>query len=90
MRSLNLTKRVQKCLLKLPVKQREQVARQLVALRHEIEPQDSKKLKGYDLFRVDCGEYRIIYDWDNTTVRVFLIGKRNDPEVYKKLDRLLR
>jgi len=39
---------------------------------------------------VDCGEYRIIYYVDGEVLRVPLIGKRNDDEVYKRLQRLSR
>ena len=37
--------------------------------------------------RADVGEYRIIYTVENDTLNVFVIGKRNDAEVYKKLKR---
>jgi len=51
-------------------------------------PHDSSKLKGYpDLYRKDVGEYRIIYKFEDETVYVLLIGKRNDDDVYKRLTR---
>ncbi|AAY61453.1 putative cytotoxic translational repressor of toxin-antitoxin (TA) system RelE [Rickettsia felis str. Pedreira] len=31
------------------------------------------------------GEYRIIYRFNETTIYVILVGKRNDSEVYKLL-----
>jgi mRNA interferase RelE/StbE len=49
---------------------------------------DSQKLKGYDFHRVDFGEYRIVYEANDTTLTLILIGKRNDDEVYKQLGRL--
>ncbi len=53
-------------------------------------PHDSSKLRGYpDLYRKDVGEYRIIYKFDDGTIYVLLIGKRNDNEVYKRLTRKL-
>lgn len=45
-------------------------------------------LKGYDLRRADVGEYRLIYSVESDVLRIFVIGKRNDDEVYKKLRRL--
>jgi mRNA interferase RelE/StbE len=47
-------------------------------------------MRGYPFHRVDIGEYRIVYAWDDKTVDVFLIGKRNDDEVYKRLKRKIR
>lgn len=56
-------------------------------------PTDSKQLKGYpNYYRVDSGEYRIVYRYkpEDDLVEVILVGKRNDDEVYKKLERLLK
>jgi mRNA-degrading endonuclease RelE of RelBE toxin-antitoxin system len=43
------------------------------------------------VYRVDSGEYRIVYCFDPNAdlVEVILVGKRNDDEVYKQLKRLL-
>lgn len=54
-------------------------------------PADSEQLSGYQgLYRVDSGEYRIIYRYfhDRDLIEVILVGKRND-DVYKRLKRLL-
>ncbi|WP_256874962.1 type II toxin-antitoxin system RelE/ParE family toxin [Nostoc sp. C052] len=55
-------------------------------------PADSEKLSGYQgLYRVDSGEYRIIYRYfsDRDLIEVILVGKRNDDDVYERLKRLL-
>ena len=39
------------------------------------------------MLRVDSGEYRIVYTVTEDTLRVVLIGKRNDDEVYRRLER---
>jgi mRNA interferase RelE/StbE len=55
-------------------------------------PANSKALAGYaEYYRVDSGEYRIVYyfDSDADLVEVILVGKRNDDEVYKQLQRRL-
>ncbi|NJO40557.1 MAG: type II toxin-antitoxin system RelE/ParE family toxin [Cyanobacteria bacterium CRU_2_1] len=55
-------------------------------------PADSKELTGYsDYYRVDTGEYRIVYRFtpSEDLVEIVLVGKRNDDEVYKQLNRLL-
>lgn len=55
-------------------------------------PADSEQLSGYQgLYRVDSGEYRIVYRYfpEQDLVEVILVGKRNDDDVYKRLKRLL-
>jgi mRNA interferase RelE/StbE len=69
-----------------------QIAKKVLSLNINPLPADSKELKGYSgYYRVDSGEYRIVYrfDPDEDLVEVVLVGKRNDDEVYKKLERLL-
>jgi mRNA interferase RelE/StbE len=68
-----------------------QLAKKVLALNIDPLPPDSKELKGYsNLFRVDSGEYRIVYRYlsQDDLVTVILVGKRNDDEVYKQLKRL--
>lgn len=68
-----------------------QLAKKVLALNIDPLPPDSKELKGYsDLFRVDSGEYRIVYRYliQDDLVTILLVGKRNDDEVYKQLKRL--
>ncbi len=50
---------------------------------------DAKPLKGfeYPYQRATAGEYRIIFGIEGDTLHVFIIGKRNDDEVYRKLRR---
>ncbi len=59
----------------------------MLDLLQNPEPHDARLLKGYSYRRVDVGEYRIVYDLPEDLVRVLLIGKRNDDEVYKELSR---
>lgn len=77
-------------LMGLPGKQFKQVAGTVLGLLKNPEPHDSKQLAGYPYRRVDIGEYRIVYEAAADEVRVLLIGKRNDDEVYKLLKRLSR
>jgi len=69
-----------------------QIAKKVLALNVDPLPNDSKQLIGCPgYYRVDSGEYRIVYNFnpDEDLVEVILVGKRNDDEVYKKLERLL-
>lgn len=68
-------------------KQYRQVVGTVFRLLQNPAPQDSSALIGYPYRRVDIGEYRIIYDVDGDVLRVFLIGKRNDDEIYRRLRR---
>ena len=72
---------------RLPPKQTGQITRKVEALAQHPFPPDSELLSGFDLYRVDVGEYRIIY-YVMDKLYVPLIGKRNDDEVYRKLKRM--
>ena len=87
MRKVSLSKDAEKFLLRLPPKQSGQISRKLKDLEENPLPPDASKLKGYPFMRTDFGEFRIIYEVMQKTVDVYLIGKRNDDEVYKKLKR---
>lgn len=87
MHQIKLHKQATKFIVGLPPKQQRQIAIALLSLQQNTQPQDSKKLQGYEYYRIDCGEYRIIYTWDISTVSVYIIGKRNDNDVYRKLQR---
>jgi mRNA interferase RelE/StbE len=76
-----------KFLLKLEAKQHKQINSKIIALAKDPRPVDSIDMSGDGLFRADIGEYRIVYKFDKTILQVFIIGKRNDDDVYKKLDR---
>ncbi len=85
MYKIDITKSAGKFLKKLPPKQYRQVVSTILALRENPTPNDSKQLTGYtEYHRVDIGEYRIVYRFDNDTVYIAVIGKRNDDEVYKR------
>jgi len=74
------------CLIDLQIKQFRQVMLSIIRLTKEPYPHDSQKLAEYPYHRVDIGEFRIIYDIVNEeTVRIILVGKRNDGEIYKRL-----
>lgn len=56
---------VRKRIKKLPAKHRNQVLRRIADLETDPRPHDSIKLKGGFLgFRIDIGEYRILYEID--------------------------
>jgi mRNA interferase RelE/StbE len=87
-RSLRVTKESLEFIRNLEPKHFKQVMNKVLGLVADATPSDASALKGYsDLFRTDIGEYRIVYKFDETTVSVLVVDKRNDDEVYKKLAR---
>ncbi len=87
MLDINISKTAGKFLKKLSGKPAKQIKNKLLQMMENPYPQDSVKLQGYPFFRVDSGEYRIIYFVEDKTLNIKIIGKRNDDEVYKKLQR---
>jgi mRNA interferase RelE/StbE len=72
----------------LPPKHFKQIISKVLSLKLDPFPNDYKQLHDKNgLLRVDSGEYRIIYSVTNDSVQILLVGKRNDDEVYKLLDR---
>jgi mRNA interferase RelE/StbE len=85
MLKLLVSKKAQKFLDGLPPKQFRQIIRKVFALLENPRPHDSEELRGYPFLRSDVGEYRIIYDVQGDMLRLIVIGKRNDEEVYRQL-----
>lgn len=79
------------CLTELPAKQFRQVMLSIIYLTKDPHPHDSAKLIGYPYHRIDVGEYRVIYDIEpEETLRIILVGRRNDDDVYRRLRNLCR
>ena len=85
---LDITKQVLKFFRPLPAKQYRQIFNKVLALMEDPEPPDSSPLVGYPYRRADIGEYRIVYRVEGDCLKVALIGKRNDDEVYRQLKNL--
>jgi len=84
--AIRLTKSAEKDLYDLPPKQFKQVVKKIFSLQANPIPQDCKMLQGYPRsYRVDQGEFRILYSIIEGEVRIFKVGKRNDDEVYRNL-----
>ena len=89
MLKIEISKRSAKFLSKVPPKQARQLGTKIQELRSNPEPHDSQGLKGFAPFRrADIGEYRIVYLVEEETLKIALVGKRNDDDIYKQLRRL--
>ena len=84
--NLKIKKSVRKQLLKLQPKFFKQVISKILSLTDNPKPQDYKALQGYsNYYRVDQGEFRIVYEIGKTEIIIVRVGKRNDDEVYRNL-----
>ncbi len=84
MLTLLVSKKAQKFLDDLLSKQFRQIIKKVFALLENPRPHDSEELRGYPFLRNDAGEYRIIYDVQGDTLRLILVGKHSDAEVYRQ------
>ena len=87
MRRVSLSKQARKFLTTVPPKHGRQLEAKIRQLVVDPHPPDSKLLKGHDCWRATSGEYRIVYEYDDAELRVLVVGKRNDDEVYRQLRR---
>jgi mRNA interferase RelE/StbE len=84
--SLQIGKPAVKSLKALELKPFKQIMIKILSLQSDPKPQDCKALKGYPGgYRVDQGEFRILYTIEENTISIFRVGKRNDGEVYRNL-----
>jgi mRNA interferase RelE/StbE len=86
-KKLALNSDLLKALPDLPPKQYRQVVGAILDLLNDSRPHYSKQLSGSPYMRLAVGEYRVIYRDDAETVHIVLLGKRNDSEVYRALQR---
>ena len=88
---LDITKQARKFLDSLPPKQFKQVGSKLIGLLRVPYPNDCKHLSGHPSYRrVDIREYRICYTVMDSTIRIVVVGKRNDDSVYNLLKQAQR
>ena len=87
MRTLAFDKTALKEVPDLPAKQFRQVVGAIFDLLREPQPHFSQQLSGYPYLRLAVGEFRVIYRFDEGSVKVLAFGKRNDDEIYRTLQR---
>jgi mRNA interferase RelE/StbE len=82
---VNLPKTVQKQLSALPQELKQRILKALAQLQEEPRPVNSLQMKGGQGFRVRIGDYRILYDIDDSSQIINLrrIGHRR--EIYRDL-----
>jgi mRNA interferase RelE/StbE len=85
---MRIDHRAAKTVAKLPAKQRDLVLCRIRELGCSPWPHDFKKLHGMRAFRIDVGEYRVLYEVndEDKAVEVYTVITRN--EGYHRSDRL--
>lgn len=59
------------------------VTSRLEALETDPRPSDIKKLSGQDSYRIRVGDYRILFEIDDTAKRVLVFAVRHRRESYR-------
>jgi mRNA interferase RelE/StbE len=88
--SITITRTAQKEILHLPAKIRRQVEttidRLLSTMNSGEHPQDVRPLHGEpDAYRIDSGEYRVLFYFDSSTKLITVSRVRHRREVYRNL-----
>ena len=90
MLTIKLSKQANKTLDSLPSKHARQIAGKIKSLADNEHNVPSVELKGHSPWRrAKSGEYRIIFSVENDELNIGLIGKRNDDEIYRLVQRFL-
>jgi mRNA interferase RelE/StbE len=79
----------------LPEKHYDQIERKLAALELDPYPADRTHMTDWpDVYRIDCGEYRIGFTETKTAtehiISIKLVDRRNDKAFFKRLKRRLK
>jgi mRNA interferase RelE/StbE len=91
MKKIELSRQAASFLKDLPTKHARQIAEKLGLLAKDSDAAPSETLKGYaPMRRLRAGEYRVVFVVEADLIQVRLIGKRNDNEIYKMLEKLGR
>jgi len=63
----------------------DRISARLVALAEEPRPPGAEKLAGLEAFRLRVGDYRVVYEVDDSVRLVIVTRVRHRREVYRKL-----
>jgi len=78
-----LPKSVQKEFNRLPDDMASRVLARLAGLETNPRPQDVKKLKGRDAWRIRVGDYRVIYEVHDRVLQIIVIRIGHRREIYR-------
>ena len=78
-----LKKSAEKELQRFPEKIHDRIVNCLVSLREKPRPFGAKKLHGREAYRVRVGDYRILYEIQDSASRVLIVTVGHRREVYR-------
>ncbi len=82
---LELTRRAEKELRRLPTGLQGRIAKAINGLLASPRPPGSKKLRGVEAYSLRVGEYRIVYLVDDTQRLVTVVRVKHRRDVYRDL-----
>jgi mRNA interferase RelE/StbE len=89
--SLDFTTAAIRDLKHLPKDVQKDVATTIDALADDPRPKGYEKIAGSsDVYRVRCGDYRVLYQIDDDVLMVLVVRARHRREVYKHISDLLK
>lgn len=80
---LSIRRKAQKQLAKLPANDYKKVKQTILDLTNDPRPVGSKKLKGRDGWRVRQGNYRIIYEIEDSQLIVTVLEAGDRKDIYR-------
>ena len=72
-----------KQLKKIPERDRVRIIKAIDNLAIEALPPDTKKLKGFDFYRIRAGDYRIVYSIEDKELVILIIKVAHRKDVYR-------
>jgi mRNA interferase RelE/StbE len=82
MYDIEIARRAQKELTKLPRKVQEQILPAIQALASNPRPHGVKKLKGSEFYRIRVGDYRVVYDVQDQRIIILVVRIRHRRDAY--------
>lgn len=81
--SVIVQRRAQKQIARFPTETQDRIEESLQALSKEPRPPGSRKLQGREGWRLRVGDYRAIYEIDDTAREVLVVALGHRKDVYR-------
>lgn len=81
--SVIVQRRAQKQIARLPTNIQDRIEKSLQALSNEPRPPGSRKLQGREGWRIRVGDYRAVYEVDDTAREVLVVTLGHRRDIYR-------
>lgn len=78
-----LSNRAEKRLSRLPVGEYERVLQAVMNLAEDQRPRNCRKLQGREGWRIRVGDYRVVYEIDDTRREVLVVALGHRKDIYR-------